>query len=219
MSYGTIKIGNAAQDSNGNIQLNTTDLSDTLSSFNNNKLLGWNGSSFGEILPSGNNKKLYYSWTYRPTSSSVFSSSKNYSNSNWYVWRTYSGSNTYKHTSVSTSTASASNNGFLNNTSWTESLTVTEDGTYFAVASVPLGSGFTSNDSATFQWKDESNNVLGPKMLNHSEEMCVGLVWGIFTRSGTNKTVHIEINDIVGTANVTDGGEAKFWTFNLYKFN
>ena len=49
--------------------------------------------------------------------------------------------------------------------------------------------------------------------------MCVGLVWGIFTRSGSNKTIHIEVNDIVGTAAVTDGSEAKFWAFNLYKFN
>jgi hypothetical protein len=220
MSHNKITVSGQSPNTDGDITLNVTDVTDATAS--NNTQLGYKDNVYKNVSLSSTNKTLYYAFMHN-RSESTYTTAGNYVTGDFYAWRNFiklsGGWNPieYRDSSITRNNATTTNTPF-NSAGWAESLTLSESGTYMFVFKGTFGANFTTSDEIVMQLSDGTNDLSAKKYVFAGAKYS-DFLFGVFTISAST-TIKMILSDLVGDPDVIETNtRTKTLSLELYKFN
>ena len=212
MSHNILKVNNEKTDNQGNIPINLGTYT-SLNSISSDNILKHDGSNWvngsSDIFPID----LISGFHFR--SGSYGTGSYYYSVGNYLVNRhNTSSANRYSSNSSFMTLTAANSSVSSNNSSWFESVKITNAGTYLCMYSV----GCATGTSISYRWKDHDGNYFSNKVTVQSANNAWGaLCTGIVTTSGSNEIIKVVCTNVSGNVNLNQDEEAYASSMTIMK--
>ena len=215
MSHNKISVGSQGPDSDGDISVALTNLSDvSITSPSANQVLQYSGSSFVNSTLSGP-LDLEGVFSIFQKTNITYSSSGSYDvNDYLFLSRDTMGARntSYVDASFVSSNPATSTNTIKSNDKFFESVNILQAGTYLCICSVPLKS---TNGGYVVRWHSNAG-AFGASTDVHYTNRTGGLVVGIVTAS-LNDVLRVVVETENGSASATGASQNKSFSFHILK--
>ena len=215
MSHNIIKLDSNEAERSGDISMSSLSVLDIADSASEFDIFQYSDPNWSLLEYAPVTKTLSYFKYY--ASYNTGNTNYNYSNGDYFVWRTQTivQPDEYLGAGVSAQAASSSQAPFTSNGTWKQSITLANSGTYLFIFRPAFGASFTSNDSCTVQIHD-STSAFTNKLHVNSEGKFGDCIFGIKTITSST-TFKLIVTDIVGTVDVLETYYRMFLGLQIFK--
>ena len=217
MSHNLVKVDSEVAQRDGDIPISTLSIFDILDSANTYDILEYNDPNWSLLEYAPEPKALVYSKYYGTYNTGT--TNYNYSNGDYFVWRTTTAvqSDEYLGPGVSAQAASSSQSPLTSNGTWKQSITISNSGTYLFIYRPAFGISFASNDSCTVEIYDNASSFTNKLHVN-TEGKFGDCVFGIKTIT-TSTTFKLIVSNIVGTVDLMERDPRMFLGLQIFKLS
>ena len=217
MSHNLVKVDSEVAQRDGSVTISTLSIFYIPDSANANNILEYNDPNWSLLEHAPASKTLVYSKYYATTN--VGTTNYNYSNGDYFVWRTQTSvqPDEYLVSGVSAQAASSSQSPLTSNGTWKQSIRISNSGTYLFIYRPAFGSSFTSNDSCTVEIYDETSSFTNKLHIN-SEGKFGDCIFGIKTIT-TATIFKLIVSNIVGTVDLLEQDSRMLLGIQIFKLS
>lgn len=203
MSHNIVKVNNVLPDNQGNIPINIDSYINT-SSLSNDNILAYDGSNW---INNSTSFPISLSAGWINISGSFSNGNYPYSVGDYFMNRKGSGQGITYTSNTTLNAATAANSPLTSgsNSTWFESIKLSNAGTYLCMFSINCSTG----NSISFRWQDHDDNYFSNKAsVEYNNNSWGAICTGIVTTTGSNKIVKLVCTNVSGNVQLTDPPEA-----------